>query len=214
MDSLRRFLGREEGLSLIEMLVVVAILGILASLTAVAVTGTTSSSKGVTKEGDEGTVTKAVSRYNAEHPAGRYPTLDGCLPGKTLDKVTKTCAAGKAAQEFAISEVDTKIDVDLDGLTTSVVKVVPITWDQYFGTGDKKTFKGDYVKVPAHGFETRLGGSFKTSTADRTEGGPALTGVPNLKASCAKAGGISGDCPVWVLNAFGDAVALIPGSSY
>jgi hypothetical protein len=107
------------------------------------------------------------------------------------------------------------VDVDLDGLTTSVVKVVPIIWDQYFGTGvDKKTFKGDYIKVPAHGFETRTGGSFKVSTADRPEDEATLAGVPDLAASCAKAGGSSGDCPVWVLNAFGDAVALVPGSSY
>ena len=217
MKKLARSLSRNEGLSLIEMLVVVAILGILASLTAVAVTGTTSSSKTVTKEGDENTVTKAVARYSSEHPEERYPTLDGCLAGETLNLTSLTCGSGIGEQEFNVDETALSVDVDLDGLTTSTsVKVVPITWEQYFEIGSQsKTFDGDFVKVPGHGFETRVGDSFRTATGDRTEDTTtSITGVPDIATSCSVPGGSSGDCPVWVINEFGDAIALLPGSSY
>ena len=72
---------RERGLSLIELLVVVAIMGILATLTAVAVTGTATSTKGAGKIQDEKTVTDAVSAFSGQHTQGRTPTLDGCKVG-------------------------------------------------------------------------------------------------------------------------------------
>ena len=205
----------------------ISVLGIVASLTAVAVTGTTSSSKGVTKAGDESTVTKAVSRYSAEHPGGRFPTLDGCLPGEGLNLLSLTCSRnagtpkGEAEQEFTVDEISLRVDADLDGAAASTaVEVVPIVWKQHFTyRGETKTFEGDFLKAPRHAFEEQDGDSFLARSEARPEDDAPVKGVPDI-ASCHGFVGETAftpdpaDCPVWVLNEFGDAVALLPGTAY
>ncbi len=230
MERLRKLLNREEGFSLIELLVVVAILGVLATLTAVAVTGTTSSSKSVTKVGDEATVTKGAASYSAEEAGARFPTLDGCLPGTALKLSTLTCLStegtGDPVQRFRVDESALGLDVDGDGeLASADVKLVPIIWNQSFtaSDGSVKTFKGDFVATPKHAFELRnKTTSFKTTTGVRPEDGTSITGVPTTGdiAVCDAAsvsGFTTGDltkCPVWALNEFGEAVALLAGSAY
>ena len=216
MARFKGTLKRDEGLSLIELLVVVAILGILASLTAVAVTGTTSSGKSVSKEGDENTVTKAASAYSAEQVEGRFPSLDGCLPGDKLLSSLICSGSGTQSgdnQQFTVDETVVSVDVNKDGdILDASVTVVPIIWNQYFETGDdQRIFKGDFLKVPKHGFELINGNSFSTNTeGTRPEDDVILTGVPDMTACASDADA----CPVWVFNEFSDAVALLKGGSY
>ena len=234
MNMLRGFFKREEGLSLIELLVVVAIMGILATLTAVAVTGTTSKTKGSTKDNDQVTVTNAVSAYSGEHPQGRSPTFDGCTPQDDggLKTLTKTCEDTGVAQlqKFLVNEADFGVDVDgqdrnTDGIADNdtAVPVVPIIWDQRF-TGDDtkvKAFNLSFVDEPKHAFDLVDGTSVTTwkgssgiggvsPTGDRPEDDLQLPSLPDI-SKCTTA---SGDCPVWVLNEFGEAKALLPGSVY
>ena len=226
MKRFGRLLKREEGLSLIELLVVVAIMGILATLTAVAVTGTTSTTKGATRLNDLVTVTNAVSAYSGEQTQGRFPTFDGCTPGsgnRGLSSLTKVCNAdtGDAItatniplDQFQIAETQVAVDINGDGdEDDGPQNVVPIVWGQNF-TGDDgttiKTLEDDFVDVPKHAFERIGGGNWKTETGDRPEdSGDVVT--PSMTAC--KSGTVS-ECPVWVLNSAGDAVALLAGTSY
>ena len=221
----RKWGGSEEGLSLIELLVVVAILGVLATLTAVAVTGTTSTAKSGAKQADEGTMSDGVGAFSGEHSkGGRYPTFDGCLPGTGLNTTTFTCVTSGdgAYKEFLVDEATLDVDANGDSdKTDDEVQVVALIWNQYFGTGDtQKLFLGDFVKEPKHAFEYRDGTSFSTNTGDRKrpddpeENNAEILGVPSNDRIESCVGGSSGDCPVWVINTGGEAVALLGGGSY
>ena len=224
MRKIRGLVKREEGLSLIELLVVVAIMGILATLTAVAVTGTTSKTKGAGKVNDEDTTGNAISAYAGEHPQGRNPTLDGCAPANSggLASLTKVCdsssGTGRPVQEFSIFEQDFAVDVNQDGAITTgnLVKVVPIIFTQFF-TGDDneaRVFSINFVDDPKHAFEDVNGDSFKANTAARTEDGFILASVPVISTATGDCPAVLGKCPVWVINEFNEAIALLPGTSY
>ena len=98
--------------------------------------------------------------------------------------------------------------------------MVPIVWKQSF-TGDAgtKTFEGDFLKAPKHAFEELDGDNFKPRSETRTEDDASVKGVPNI-ASCDGFVGTTvstadtTNCPVWVINEFGDAIALLVGSAY
>ena len=192
-------------------------MAILASLTAVAVSGTVGKSKSATKSADEDTVTEAAQAYAADHPQERYPTLDGCLPGDEYKSSSKTCvsSADGPAQVFTADETVFDLDLNLDGDKTDLlVTLVPIIWNQAF-TGDDDdetlTFRNDFIKLPSHGFEDRDGDSFKSTASVRTEDSFTLEGVPTI-SDCTDTS--SGDCPVWVFNEFGDAIALLESGAY
>ena len=232
MKNLGRILKNrgEEGLSLIELLVVVAIMGILATLTAVAVTGTTTSTKGAGRTNDIGVVKNADSAYAGEHDQGRHPTIDGCLPGETLSTITLVCVGGGVAEfEFEVNEADVDVDVDGDGFKTSTnVKVVPIVWNQFFGTGDLSDSSAgtdkafiDFVDTPSHAFD--LVGT-KNGWADRTLARTGDSATTITSPFTTYNSGDAGDykdckdsisaCPVWVFNASGDATSLLANSVY
>ena len=123
--------------------------------------------------------------YSGEHDQGRHATLDGCFPGLKLDTVDLVCKAdaGGAAQEFTINEADLNVDVNKNDVTTdTAVKVVPILWNQFFGSGDSAKSFLDVVNLPKHGFELVNGTSWKSNTIARTEDGVTIT-APNLGLS-------------------------------
>ena len=174
----------EVGFSLIEIIVVVAIIGILATITGLAVSGTSQKSRGATKDADEVTVTKAGRAYSAGHAQGRSPTLDGCLSGFTLDMATLTCGtAGTAERQFTVDETVVGTDVNRDGDATDTgLTVVPIIWAQFF-TGDDDTheeFNPDFADLPRHAFDlVGTTDGWKSSTGPRTEDSSVLA-RPNI----------------------------------
>lgn len=135
MRLLSRFLKRQRGLTLTELVVVAAILSVLAALTAVAVTGTTSTAKSTTKTVDETEVTKAAGAFSGTHSKGFFPV--------TLD-------VNGSQKTFTVSE-DVALLFELgDGSTT--VDVYEIDRDADDGTG--KAFSPGYIKQPKHFTET------------------------------------------------------------
>ena len=218
------FKRREDGLSLIELLVVVAIIGILSTLTVVAVQGTRSSATSRGRTNDIVTVTTAVRAFNSEHPHSRYPTLDGCLPEFDLNP-TLLCVAnsGDAEQQMTVTESAVDVDINGDGDTGDTVEVVPIIWGQYF-TGDdgfsNRPFT-QFVDIPRHGQELVDGSSYTSNTELRqfdlvaliAPSGTADTAGTNV-GICDFATTTGGACTVWVLNGSGGAVALLPGARY
>ena len=223
---------KEAGLSLIELLVVVAIMGILATLTAVAVTGTATTTKGATKANDEKTVSDAISAYSGEHTQGRLPTLDGCGVGEGFGSVTKTCSIGTATgdghEEFGVNEAFVGVDVNDDGDTVDTVRVVPILWDQFFTADGAAEALTAFVETPTHGFDLISGSDWESTTTGRLEDGVLVTNPFNSSAgsgdfvTCAAgtaglSNPASGDvtlCPVWVINPAGDAIALLTSGTY
>ena len=221
MERMGRLLRGTQGLSLIELLVVVAIMGILATLTAVAVTGTTTSTKSVSKTQDERVVLDADKAFTGEHPQGRHATIDGCKPETTLSTITFVCSGtGSADGQFEVDETLLGVDVDGDGdQTDTSVSVVPILWDQFFGTGDSKKTFTDFVDLPKAAFDL-------IGTEDGWETGRTLTRSEDGEVirSPFTTTGDSGDllacradeteCPVWVMNEDEDVKVLLPESRY
>ena len=226
------FKRREDGLSLIELLVVVAIIGILSTLTVVAVQGTRSSATSRGRTNDIVTVTTAVRAFAAEHPQSRYPTLDGCRVDFDLN-LNLLCVAnsGGAAQQMTVVESTVDVDINGDGDTGDTLDVVPIVWGQNFTGDDGITLRSftDFVDLPRHAQEKVNGDSYSSNTEPRqfdnrvlvalSGSGDVTVAVPNPAlstdvGSCDVSVTTADNCAVWVLNGSGDAVALLPGNRY
>ena len=225
MKALAQVLKRQGGFSLVELMVVVSIMGVLVTMTIIATTGTTTTSKGASKDADTKTISDSVKTYVAEHNHGRQPTLDGCLPGKSLNTLTLTCSTSggtEAAQQFSVDESEVGVDIDGDGSVTGDSTAVPILWDQFYGETGDGTDRAltTYVSLPKHALDTiGTASAWKSgSTANRTEDGASLRS-PDMTACKGFVGTPSGsgdtaDCPVWILNEFGEAKALLPDTRY
>lgn len=134
-------------------------------------------------------------------------------------------SSGIPLQQFEVDEEDFAVDVNGDGDTGDEnVSVVPIIWAQFdTGSGSTKTFNVDFLDEPKHAFDlvsTKDG--WKTNTGvERPDGGTIVAPAAADIASCDLRAddltpntGDTGKCPVWVMNEFGEAVALLPGSVY
>ena len=116
--------GGESGLTLLEMVVVTAILALPSAIVSLSVAGRGTESRRAVQAADEATIQSAVDRYSGEHPQGRYPTLNGCQPGRVLDLISRECVEfGRVSNpaeintnnlEFEVEESDTGVDLNGD----------------------------------------------------------------------------------------------------
>ncbi|MDO8689413.1 MAG: type II secretion system protein [Dehalococcoidia bacterium] len=103
----------EGGFTLVELAIVVAILGILVTITAVAVTGSSNTARGTTKAADVYEVQKAVNGYQGLHEY--WPTL-----GKTAGSLTIP-AGGLPEAPFSAADPTTFVSIDWDATFTTTL---------------------------------------------------------------------------------------------
>lgn len=219
----RQLLRDQSGITLLELTVVSAILAILAALVAVGVSGKATDSRESTRGNDQAEVQKAVDSFSGEHPHSRYPTFNGCLPGKpVLDLITKLCVASTGAAtsaastnstnlQFNATENELGIDLNGDGSITSyLTPVVPIIWDKSFTTteGETKKFVPSFVpRYPKHAFElSKTGLLWKTNTPVADPDSTTDIVAPTTLQLA--------DAPVWVLDSAGKVWILLPEGRY
>ena len=238
----RERLDAPDGLSLLELTVVAAILGVLAAMVAVAVTGQATESRSTAQLADVSEVQKSVDAYAGQHPHGRYPTLNGCLPGAVLDLVTSRCVAPglvtDPAQvdatnlEFVVSESTVGMDLSGDVDTNDLGTVAPLLWAKAFRGTDQsiKRFSGGFVqRSPKHAFAFLSGtdpdGGWRTGRQPDADGLGDIDAddLGNSLTITAPAGIGSGDdqidastlqVPVWVIDGRGAVYNLLPAGRY
>ncbi len=128
----------QRGLSLLELTVVAAIVAIQAALTAVSVTGSTTTSRSVTRASEVTELQKAVERFSGVSAA--YPTLS---------RAAANSSRTEGVDYFHVSEGPEGVnrDVNGDGDTADTFNVVPMDWTAQDREGN--TFVPYYVaKMP------------------------------------------------------------------
>lgn len=206
----------QRGLTLLEMAVVGAILSILAGLTAVAVTGSSTAASESALTSDLSEVDKAVSSYSGQHPRSEYPTLNGCLPGQT--KISGLCATTSSPAPWPTTENPTTVLTWLQ----SNANWAAIVWNKsYSQAGVTREFGTDFLgRLPRHAKEHADAG-FTLWVRNVTDPDNALLSL--LVPNCAGAADNHSNCvgaiaanyaPVWVLDKDGVVRVVIPPSSY
>jgi type II secretory pathway pseudopilin PulG len=192
----KRFVGDRRGLTLLELTVVGAVLGIMSALIAVGVTGRATDSKAAVRTSDQAEVQKAVDTYSGEHPVGHYPTLDGCLPGQNFNSVQLVCQSGANPGDFNVNNPAT---------------YKAIIWDKAFkvtlpsGQSTTKTFIPVHLaREPKHAFEHTDESAWPTNLVSDPEGVVAQgLRIPDpLKT------------PVWVIDRKGKVHVTLPEGKY
>ncbi|MSQ13789.1 MAG: prepilin-type N-terminal cleavage/methylation domain-containing protein [Dehalococcoidia bacterium] len=188
MHHVRRTISAQRGLTLLEMAVVGAILSILAGLTAVAVTGSATSTSGAAILADVSEVQKAVENFSGQHPSGLYPTLNGCLPGQVKlpnGQCQHSADPGKMLPE-------------------DVATWAAIVWRKPMRTCDGKllTLRDDFLlRAPSHGLEHTDGSGWTRAVPDPDGVTPSLL-VPD-HAGFNDPSSSSTRLPVWVMDKHG-----------
>ncbi len=138
---IKRLLSAQRGRSLLELTVVAAIISILASLTAVAVTGTTSTARSVSRASDISEMQKAVMRFEGE--TGTYPTTSTYVADST---------GVEGTDYFQVVEGPTGVNFDVndDGDVTDALNVVPIDWDAVAPDNDARIFASHFIGKLKH----------------------------------------------------------------
>ena len=195
-------LRAQEGITLLEMTIVVFVLALLSTLVVGAVTGRSTESRDTAVINDLKEVQNAVDGFAAAHPAARYPTQDGCLPGEIFIAETPikdgACEKGPNPGPFNVNNSATWR---------------AIIWERGFKTRDSppatKTFTPHFLQQAAkHGFEHNDGTPWPTTTVTIVD--PASFGglvqsvrVPDINGTAA-----------WVLDRDGVVHVTIPSSAY
>lgn len=219
----------EDGLTLLELVVVTGILALLSAIISLSVTGRSTETKGAAKVADEATMQRAMERFSGEHPQGRFPTLNGCLPRQVLDLVTKECVIG--GSETSTVRVDTNnlqfdfheslsgVDLNDDGELDDVYRVAPVIWDKAFkSTGILSSkekvsrFLGNFIpRVPKHAFDFfdglddswEDGENSDPDNLGRDPSNPSVITAPSGVGSGENRISVDiGQVPVWVIGIF------------
>ena len=199
MRHVRRTIGAQRGLTLLEMAVVAAILSILAGLTSVAVTGSATSTTGAAILADISEVQKAVQNFSGQHPLGLYPTLNGCLPGQ-VKLPNGQCQRSVDPGEMLPEDVDTW---------------AAIVWRKPMRTRDGAilTLRDDFLlRAPSHGLEHTDGSGWTRSVPDPDGVVPSLlvpdhTGFNDPSSSSTR-------LPVWVMDKDGVVWVTLTAAEY
>ena len=232
------FFSSQSGITLLELTVVSAILAVLAGIIAFSVSGQSTQSRNAVQLIDISEVQKATDTFAGRHPQGRYPTLNGCLPGGglVLDLVALKCVTvndlldpgqiNVSNLEFVVIEADVGIDINGDGDTSDSVVVAPIIWAKGFkdDSGTIRRMSGDFIqRDPKHAFEFFDGndpeGSWQDGIALDPDGlgninTTTITSPEGLGAGNNRINASLRQYPVWVVTSSGIVLNLLPSTRY
>jgi prepilin-type N-terminal cleavage/methylation domain-containing protein len=113
---------KELGFTIVELLVVIVVIGILASITLVSYAGVTSRANTASGQTGASTVASKVAIYSADGPTNTWPTTFGSLTNATTTEAYYL--APPIAQDFAIIS---------NGATAAPGKVMSATTRAYVG---------------------------------------------------------------------------------
>jgi hypothetical protein len=121
----------------------------------VAVTGTTSTTRAVTRLSDISEMQKAVANFAGEHSSSQMPTDSKCAAGEIPSGATESCSTTGAASGSDYESADENVvgvDINGDGDLLDVVKVVAVDWA---ATANRKSFSPDFIGgQPKHSTDT------------------------------------------------------------
>lgn len=214
---LQRLTRGNRGLTLLEMAVVGAILSILAGLTSVAVTGSSTAASGAALQSDLTEVQKAVSSFSGQNPRSEYPTLNGCLPGQV--KIAGACSAQGTPAAWPTSAAQSDINTWLQ----SSANWVALLWDKgYTRQGETRFFAKDFLgKLPRHAKEhadSTLSPWTRTPVTDpdvptSTMDLPNCAGAADTNANCTGTAAAT-NAPVWVIDKTGTVRVVVTPTAY
>lgn len=215
MKSLKRFLGREKGITLLELVVVLSILAVVASIVTPAVGGQTTRGRASTQVSDIAATQGAVDNYSGDAPAvsdgvSSYPVNGKHKPSST---------------DFHATITGFKMP---DG-STATLYVKPIDFNATFtatgeGAGVAKKFVPNYLKsYPKHSGTTSSADPNVTldvnekntaGTVVFTSGNVVFTGGKDYTPSTGDGVAVPTSIGVWVLDQDGRVWVLLDPSNY
>ncbi len=214
MKALKRFLGREKGVTLLELVVVLSIMAVIASIVAPAVGGQSTRGRGSAKVSDIASVQGAVDNYVGDAPAlVSYPVRGNQKP---------TCATGGYHAKITSFGMP-------DGSSVTLC-VKPIDFGSNFlstgeGAGTTKTFVPTYLKTyPKHSGATGTT-SDPNVTLDAAEknadgfvvlttGDVVFTGGKDFTPTTGDMTTVATSINAWVIDENGRVWVLLDDSNY
>lgn len=204
MKALKRFLGREKGVTLLELVVVLSIMAVIASIVTPAVGGQTTRSRASTQVSDIAAAQGAADNYIGDAPAlASYP-VNGNQKPSASDFHAKITS-------FAMP----------DG-SSATLYVKPIDFDSSFlatgeGAGTTKKFKPDYLKTyPKHSGATgsTADPNVLASAGNFTGGTIVFTGGKDYTPTTGDRATVATSINSWVIDQDGRVWVLLDASNY
>ncbi|PRX31142.1 type II secretion system protein G (GspG) [Orenia metallireducens] len=127
MNKLRRRMKAEEGFTLIELMIVIAVIGVLAAIAVPKMSGVTGKAKVAQVQADFKAVQSALEMYYAEHQA--YPTLAQLTSSDYIGSdLSGKLAATKSSTDYGYSVTGTDpqtYTLDFDTASGTTVTLTP-----------------------------------------------------------------------------------------
>lgn len=201
-----RFLGREKGVTLLELVVVLSIMAVIASIVAPAVGGKTTGGRGTAKASDTATVQGAVDNYVGEAPASvSYPVNGNQKPtsatGGYQAKITGFVMPDGSSATLYVKPVDFKSSFSAVGESAEATK----------------TFVPNYLKTyPKHSGATGSTSdpNVLASTTNFTGGVISFTGGKDYTPTTGDRTTVADSIGVWVIDQDSRVWVLLDDSAY